>query len=387
MARPLVPISSVLLLWTTLIISPIAAAADPFESRVCGTPDPTADEAAAIQDDLEQHPGASSAQSPLGGTVQVAFHVIWNGVEGDVTDAQIEAQVAEMNLDFAGVYGGYDTGYRFVLTSIDRTLNASWFTMAMGSNDEKRAKETLAIDPTHHINIYTAKIAALGWSTFPWGVAENDVHQGLVVHYGSLPGGNQTNFNLGRTVTHEAGHYFGLFHTFFTGCNEPNDYVVDTPEQATQTSGCPDEVVDSCPSPGPDPVHNYLDYSYDACYQGFTAGQDERMDMMLTTYRPNFLTAPLAVGATGNRGLWFRPATPTPASGPVTLTFGLSRSEAVTLRILDLAGRTVATLAGGVLPAGEHRRTFDAGARASGVYFAVLTAGGERVTRRLVFAR
>ena len=309
-------------------------------------------------------------------------------VEGNVTDAQIQTQIAEMNLDFGGADGGYDTGYRFVLTSVDRTLNASWFTMAMGSNDEKRAKETLAVDPMHHLNLYTAKIAALGWSSFPWGVTEDNVYQGVVVHYGSLPGGNQTNYNLGRTATHETGHYFGLFHTFFTGCNEPNDYVSDTPEQAIATSGCPDDImVDSCPSPGPDPIHNYLDYSYDSCYQGFTAGQDERMDMMLITYRPNFLSAPLAVGPTRPDGLWFRPVMPSPASGRVTLAFGLPREESATLRIHDLAGRTVAMLADGVLPAGDHRLSFDPGRDASGVYFAVLTAGGERITRRLIFAR
>src|SRR5512147_816661 len=127
MARSLVSIPSpALLLLTTLVSSTHVAHAEQFESRVCGTADPTTAEAASIQDALQQHPGASSTQSPLGGIVQVAFHVIHNGVEGNVTDAQIQAQIAEMNLDFAGVFGGYDTGYRFVLTSVDRTVNSTW---------------------------------------------------------------------------------------------------------------------------------------------------------------------------------------------------------------------------------------------------------------------
>ncbi len=124
----------------------------------------------------------------------------------------------------------------------------------------------------------------LGIATFPWDYARNASVDGIRVHYGSLPGGDIANYNLGETATHEAGHWFGLYHTFQGGCTATNDEVADTPAQAGPTSGCP-EGADTCPLPGTDPIHNYMDYSYDSCYTQFTAGQTARMQQMFSAYR------------------------------------------------------------------------------------------------------
>ena len=65
----------------------------------------------------------------------------------------------------------------------------------------------------------------------------------------------------------------------------PNDGVDDTPAQRFPTSGCPTGQ-DSCPTdPGLDPIHNYMDYSFDACYTEFTAGQTQRMRDAWLLYR------------------------------------------------------------------------------------------------------
>ena len=86
----------------------------------------------------------------------------------------------------------------------------------------------------------------------------------------------QGQYDLGETLPHEVGHWLNLPHTFEGGCSEPNDGVADTPAQASPTSGCPIGR-DSCPLPGLDPIHNYMDYSYDSCYTEFTPGQVLRM--------------------------------------------------------------------------------------------------------------
>jgi len=356
--------------------------------RACATVEPTAAEAQAIQLELERDAGGSATQSGYGGVVRVAFHILHNGVDGNVTDAQIEAQMEELNADFSGAAGGYDTGYRFVLASIDRTLNPEWFDLVQGSKTEKNVKEALAVDPVHTINIYTARFNALGWSTFPWSIPEDEVHQGIVVHYGSLPGGYIENFNMGRTVTHEVGHYFGLMHTFFGGCQEPNDFVTDTPAQTAQTTGCPPDGTDTCSLPGVDPIHNFLDYSYDLCYAEFTLGQDDRMDGMISNWKPNLITSALGVGNPALRKIaTLRPVFPNPAVGRATVSFSLRQESRVSLRVVDLTGRVVAHLVEGVLPAGQHTRVFAPGVGGSGVYFAELSAAGERVSRRVVMTR
>jgi hypothetical protein len=73
-------------------------------------------------------------------------------------------------------------------------------------------------------------------------------------------------------------------HTFDGGCGGHGDYVEDTPAMSIPTSGCP-LGKDTCPEQGLDPIHNYMDYSHDACYTEFTVGQSDRMDAQYVHWR------------------------------------------------------------------------------------------------------
>ena len=82
-------------------------------------------------------------------------------------------------------------------------------------------------------------------------------------------------FNKGITLVHEAGHYFGLAHTFNANtCSGDNDGIPDTPIERSPASGCP-VGRDSCPNQrGLDPIRNFMDYSDDGCMtSGFTGMQ------------------------------------------------------------------------------------------------------------------
>jgi hypothetical protein len=233
--------------------------------------------------------GGSSADDPA--AIPVYVHVINQGTgidNGDIPDSWIAAQIQVLNNSYAGVYGGVNTPFRFVLQGVDRTTNGTWYTMSPGGTPEVQAKTALRLGGKNALNLYTANPGGglLGWSTFPWNYNSNSTDDGVVLLYSSLPGGSAAPYNLGDTATHEVGHWLGLYHTFQGGCTKTNDYVSDTPAEKAPTFGNPTVNPDSCGhSPGLDPIHNYMDYTDDICMYEFTAGQSARMTTMFTQYR------------------------------------------------------------------------------------------------------
>ncbi len=256
----------------------------------CATPDLTLFEATQVER-MAAIAGQARGVTPESITalatvsIPVAFHVIHNGGTGMLSTQDIANQIDAMNIGYA------PWGYQFFIASIDYTDSAAWFTMTPGSLAESAAKSALVVSPETQLNIYTANPGGglLGWATFPWSLQSDPTDDGVVILYSSLPGGSATNYNEGDTLTHEVGHWLGLYHTFQGGCRLFGDRVLDTPPERTSTSGCPVSK-DTCSNYGVDPIENFMDYSYDVCMFEFTAGQDRRMDRMVMTYRPLLLT-------------------------------------------------------------------------------------------------
>jgi hypothetical protein len=222
--------------------------------------------------------------------VPVYFHVVTDGSIGALTDAQIASQIRVLNTTFGGGEGGADTGFSFRLAGVTRTDNASWFYAGIGGTNEHTMKQTLRQGGANALNLYATTAAAyLGWAYLPDiltkpGQAYLD---GVVFDWETIPRVSETyagRYDEGETATHEVGHWLNLEHTFYGGCSAKGDFVDDTPAQKTPTSGCP-EGKDTCKAPGLDPIHNYMDYSYDSCYTEFTAGQTQRMRDAWLLYR------------------------------------------------------------------------------------------------------
>ncbi|TCO32783.1 pregnancy-associated plasma protein-A [Kribbella steppae] len=223
-------------------------------------------------------------------TVPVYFHVITDGSIGAVTTAQIQAQIDVLNNTFAGGEGGDNSGFSFTLAAVTRSDNAQWFYANPTSLGERRMKQALHTGGPGDLNWYSTTAGDyLGWAYLPDIVTKpgQAYLDGVVVDWESMLGTSTTyedRYDQGETGTHEVGHWLNLEHTFYRGCSAKGDFVADTPAEKTPTSGCP-AGKDTCKAPGLDPIHNYMDYSYDSCYTQFTPGQSQRMADAWLLYR------------------------------------------------------------------------------------------------------
>ena len=224
-------------------------------------------------------------------TIPVYFHVVTRGAgyeNGDVPARMLRDQIDVMNAGFAGAVspGGANTPFRFALVGVTRTVNERWFNAGIGSAAEREMKSALRVGGPETLNFYVTNAGGvyLGWATFPSSYAGDPVMDGVIVLYDSLPGGRDARFNEGDTGTHEVGHWLGLYHTFQDACSAFNDRVADTPAERSPAFGC-QTGRDTCPTPGLDPVENFMDYSDDPCLYKFSAGQSARMEALSLQYR------------------------------------------------------------------------------------------------------
>jgi pregnancy-associated plasma protein-A len=278
-------LSLILVLLLALLCNGTVAAASNQPQSICGLPDVPPALAAAAEDLSAQLrppvPKASSIRIPI------AFHVIFAGQNGLVTNTQIRMLVRNLNGAFTG------TPFSFYLTSIDRTENANWYSnCGLGSRNERRMKLKLARDPSNVLNIYSCTATnggqvVAGFAYLPFMFAESSFMHGVVLHPTVLPGGGNPDYGrYGLIGAHEVGHYLGLYHIFQGGCAD-GDFVADTPAQFTAHFGCP-VGSDTCPgSAGLDDVRNYMDYTSDICMNHFTPGQVDRMASQSQVYRPS----------------------------------------------------------------------------------------------------
>ncbi|KAF8190418.1 hypothetical protein K438DRAFT_1971280 [Mycena galopus ATCC 62051] len=226
------------------------------------------------------------AVKTAGKVISVYWHVIsadTSAPGGDIPDSQIKGQMDVLNRDYVGIMN-------FVLVNTTRTTNRDWFNnSAPGTRQQNDMKSALREGNALALNIYsvgfTSAEGLLGYATFPFKYQNSPKDDGVVIQYSTVPGGSMEPYNLGRTLTHEAGHWFGLYHTFQGGCDGKGDYVDDTPSEAIAAEGCPTGRDTCTSSSGLDPISNFMDYSVDSCMTGFSAGQLERMQAQRGLYR------------------------------------------------------------------------------------------------------
>jgi hypothetical protein len=194
------------------------------------------------------------------------------------------------------------TSFTFKLRRITVSRNVAWYHAAPYSRADRQMKSRLHRGKARVLNIYVNRprsggVLLLGFSMFPWQRAARPRYDGVTISDISLPGGRARGYNQGDTVIHETGHGLGLLHTFEGGSSD-GDGVADTPAEASASFTC-DEGRNTCDTPvfpdpanpagplvdQPDPIHNFMDYSYDSCMNAFTPGQNARMVASYMRYR------------------------------------------------------------------------------------------------------
>ncbi|MGQ0720115.1 MAG: M43 family zinc metalloprotease [Candidatus Eiseniibacteriota bacterium] len=344
-------------------------------------------------------------------TIPVVVHIITNtaGTVGQVPDALVHSQIDILNEDFLALTGtnganGNYAAIQFQLatedplgnptTGITHSANTTWY------NDGGNYFNTLAWDTDVYLNIYTNSAQGfLGYvPNLPQGGGVGLNSDRVVILWSAFgrdaPVGPP--YDQGRTATHEVGHYLGLYHTFqacgtAATCHTSGDFICDTNPEASPTFGCPGSRL-TCTPPVQAPVENYMDYSDDLCMTEFTVEQVNRMRCTIEHWRPN-LPLPGAVGANvlAERSAFqlLHQNVPNPFHPMTQIRFDLPASADVSLRVMDVAGRTVRTLAGGRQSAGSHQVSWDGTDEANapvaaGVYFYRLETSLGSETRQMV---
>ncbi|RPD41920.1 M43 family zinc metalloprotease [Chitinophaga barathri] len=255
-------------------------------------------------------------------TIPVVVHIVLPD-PSVVTDQQILSQIASLNLDYIAqnpdivnvpaawqaIIGNSELQFCLAARTPDgdpsggitRTVTQrSGFSINGAAADVKYTSTggTPGWDNTRFLNIWVCVLDDnfLGVATPPGNVfpAEED---GVVVNYRAFGtnGSARAPFNLGRTLTHEIGHYFGLRHIWGddNGNCSGDDGVGDTPLQGSETYGCPAGVqTDMCSPIAPGYMYmNYMDYVNDACMILFSTGQTDRMRNALDAQRASLLNS------------------------------------------------------------------------------------------------
>jgi hypothetical protein len=300
------------------------------------------------------------ATHPFGGeraviTIPVVVHVVYNNSTQNISDAQIASQITILNNDFRklnadrtsvpAVFSSLASDCEISFCMAQRTPaglatngidRVSTATTSFIDNDRVKSSSTGGAnvwDATKYLNIWVCNLGSglLGYAQFPGGSSSTD---GVVIAYTAFGniGTAASPYNLGRTATHEVGHWLNLRHIWGdASCG--SDLVTDTPTQSTSNFGCPAFPHVTCSNgPNGDMWMNYMDYTDDRCMYMFTTGQKTRAQSL-------FATGGSRVSLVSSNGCT-PPAVVAPCATPSGLAAGSITSSGATLSWTAVSGAT-----------------------------------------------
>jgi hypothetical protein len=228
--------------------------------------------------------------------IPVVVNVLYKTAAENISDAQIQSQIDVLNKDFTATNPDFSStpaefagvaanvGITFELVKINRksTTKTSW-----GTRDAMKKTKQGGLDPTSPtttLNLWACTIGGgiLGYAQFPGGSLATD---GVVIDsdYFGLSSAASYPYNLGRTASHEVGHWMNLRHIWGdASCGD--DLVSDTPVHKTSNFGVPTyPYVSTCLPAHNEMTMNYMDYTDDRGMFMFTNGQKARMTALFVS--------------------------------------------------------------------------------------------------------
>ena len=345
-------------------------------------------------------------------TIPVVVHVLWNEESEDISNLQIFSQINIINEDFrmrnenAGEIPdefkalAADVGFEFCLATltpegditdgITRTQTdfpcIGDFRTTTEGNVPRLFYRFLggqdAWDTRRYLNIWVAPTcnAFLGFGIDPGNSSLQE--DGIVVdtdYFGNVCNDGR-NHHLGRTTTHEIGHYFNLKHIWGAkGCGEVDDDLVeDTPLQDNFHVGCPTHPSVSCGSS--DMFMNFMDFTDDACISMFTIGQRDRMLAAINGPRSGLLNSNRCLFINQPRPDLGVTVFPNPVSDCIHIEFNANFDSDVNVLLYNPEGKLIYE----AINNASNIRSIPADELSSGVYYLHLTNGSTEITERIL---
>jgi len=249
-------------------------------------------------------------------TIPVVVHVVYNNNNENISDQQVQSQIDILNEDFRRQNAdavntpsdflsvAADTEIEFCLATEDANGNTttgitrtSTSQSSFSTNDGVKYTSSGGVDawnPLQYLNIWVCDLSGglLGYAQFPGGTVSSDGVVCDYAYFGNI-GTATSPYDLGRTATHEVGHWLNLRHIWGDSpCG--NDFCNDTPEHSGSNYGCPSyPSTSNCSGNGTsgDMFMNYMDYTDDACMNIFTQDQKTRMIASINNNRSGLLTS------------------------------------------------------------------------------------------------
>ena len=373
----------------------------------------------AIQQWIDNNPENSSTVI----TIPVVFHVIYNTSAQNISDAKILAQLDVLNKDFSRTNAdasntpavfqtlGADTEIQFCLATQDANGNpttgiirTSTNKSSFSLNDDIKFTSSGGANgwnSNHYLNIWTGRIMEdfgqgpepiLGYAQFPGGTGNTD---GVVIYFSAVGGPNApgtfTPYHLGRTGTHEVGHWLGLSHVWGddgSSCSG-SDQINDTPNQGPPNFNCPSFPKISCSNgPNGDMFMNYMDYTNDNCMNIFTQGQKTRMQGAINTSRStlSFSQGCVAVGISSVDALNASISIfPNPSSGLFTLQTSFQEDTDLNVFVYNVLGEKILQAENKNLL--RNKLGLDLNNYSNGIYYIVFEANGFTASRKVSISR